>query len=705
MALIFSDFARIIFSNVTGPFLPRRQRVVIDGFTGTDTGEELRLQVPGLTGVFFSYLETRPGLADNEEISLAGTTVRGKGQGRFAWRSGDTTTPVYGMIAAATGGRWHRLAEGNVKPEWFGALADGTTDDYAAFQRAISWVSNLGGGSIELDRASYKIGTGTLEIPNNVHVFGKSREASKLIHAFDGHMFIFRSNMSMTDLSLVNSLKNDGITYYSGDAIRITGTDSNQTMDKFYCTLFDGRCVYFEIGAGSGCSFSNFKMFRSNAASGTGRYAIVVEDAFMDGAVPRKFVHGEFGGQCSVDFGGCNNFFMTDCYMADVRYSSDSRGVQLKGVRIGNQSALTISGHNNTIVGSDINPTITLSSGTDNCVISDNTYNHLPIVDNSGNNRNLISHYNLYAPTIWSPELRRDAQVTPSGGNTSPSVAGWTGYPLRITVASGGVLGVGTYTATINGTAIVTGATLPADGTDDITYRGSTAKITFASGTYVLADYWDLNPERIWENTSTKSGAGPDISGYSASGFPIYIRIDTGGTLGNGSWRWSADAGTTWQETGLTLPSTGTAVITCGGATATLTFAAGTYVANDTYTFTVSSVIGTYTRHASLTTVVVTMYFATGATFNTFNQFKVSLPYARQASNLVTCPGAYIVDASASKVWDGFGLIAGVTDLIELRSARNDGSEIVGEKAAVTKAMPITFAAGDFFSFTATYTN
>jgi hypothetical protein len=125
------DFSRLIFSNIAGPVLPRRQQVTIEGFTGVDTGDEIRLQIPGMVGELFSGLLAREGIVDGEERSISGVALPGKGAGRFRYYLGLTGTTVSGMVAVTPLGAWKRIHQGTITTEDLGCSIDGATDDSA----------------------------------------------------------------------------------------------------------------------------------------------------------------------------------------------------------------------------------------------------------------------------------------------------------------------------------------------------------------------------------------------------------------------------------------------------------------------------------------------------------------------------------------------------------------------------------------------
>lgn len=83
----------------------------------------------------------------------------------------------------------------------------------------------------------------------------------------------------------------------------------------------------------------------------------------------------------------------------------------------------------------------------------------------------------------------------------------------------------------------------------------------------------------------TQVGAGPlvTIAGTATNAFDAKITIVTGGALGVGTFKYSLDGTKTDSET-RSIPAGGTFLIPSTGITAT--FAAGTYVAGDTHSFT-----------------------------------------------------------------------------------------------------------------------
>ena len=230
----------------------------------------------------------------------------------------------------------------------YGATGDGTTDDHAAFSAALTAAS---GRTLYVPNPSvaYKIGTGVLAVPNNTAIVGETPKTTKIKHAYNGDMFTLGDGASLVNLYL------DGDSGgYTGKAVSALGANGRQLIESCKITAFTDECLYFEKDAGSQSTITNLTAFRTSAGTGTGRYAIVVEDVLTTGtlAVPRKFTQIETGGTCSFSFGGANNFYVSDSFLSDLEYTTNSRAVFLTGCRIANAATLEVFGANHTIVGS-----------------------------------------------------------------------------------------------------------------------------------------------------------------------------------------------------------------------------------------------------------------------------------------------------------------------------------------------------------------
>jgi hypothetical protein len=308
----------------------------------------------------------------------------------------------------------------------FGAVGDGVADDYQAFVAALTAAS---GGTVFVPNPSvaYKIGTGKITVPANTQLVGQARHATQIKHAYNGAMFELSEGAGLQNLWLVGDGAN-----YTGRAIIYTGTNGRQSVIGVRASDWEDEVQYFEVAAGSQSYTQDCRLSRRNAGTTTNRFAIVIDPAQQLAAVPRVFTGIQTDGQCAFDFGGGNNTYVTNSFIGDLKYTTDSRAVLISNTRIANQAALTIDGFNNVIVGCDIAPQITIASA-DNIALQGNSYNNLPVINNSGNSRNLIdTWYRSYTPTLTS-------------GGTPPSLGNGT--------IEGGVCSSG---ATITITGILT---------------------------------------------------------------------------------------------------------------------------------------------------------------------------------------------------------------------------------------------------------
>jgi hypothetical protein len=314
----------------------------------------------------------------------------------------------------------------------FGAVGDGVADDYQAFADALT--TALGGAVfVPNPTVAYKIGTGKITIPANTQLVGAARHRTELRHAYNGVMFELLEGAGLQNLWLVGDGAN-----YTGRAIIYTGTNRRQGVIGVRASDWEDEVQYFEVDAGSQSITSDCRFSRRNAGTTTNRFAIVIDPAPQGGAVPRSFMTIQTDGQCAFDFGGCNNLYIVNSFIADLKYTADSRAVLIANTRIANQAALSIKGANHTIVGCDIAPAIAIDA-IDNIAIQGNSYNNLPIVNNTGNGRSLIDqHYIPYTPTLTA------GGTAPSLGNgTLTGFSCTTGATTTVT----GVLVVGSTTS------------------------------------------------------------------------------------------------------------------------------------------------------------------------------------------------------------------------------------------------------------------
>lgn len=209
---------------------------------------------------------------------------------------------------------------------------------------------------------------------------------------------------TMAAETYLEGLTIDGASSPDGAAgLKFLGTEGKQELTDVAVINFDGYCLDFERQAGSQFKALNMDAYRRNAGTGTGRHAIRFPSGTMvTGAVPRSFINLHTSGNCAIDFGACDNVYVANSTMGDLRFTNESRAVSIVGGRILNQAELTVDGHNNSIVGVDIKPNVTIAPGADHITLGPGSFNGT-ITDNSGNGRNHVFIVRkTYTPALTS---------------------------------------------------------------------------------------------------------------------------------------------------------------------------------------------------------------------------------------------------------------------------------------------------------------
>jgi hypothetical protein len=228
--------------------------------------------------------------------------------------------------------------------------------------------------------------TRTLEIPPTTRVVGGGKYNTLLLHAHDGDFARLAERCSLAELSVQGQGADFG-----GRGLVISSNDGLQSLQSVAILDFDGYCIDFETpDAGSQFRAIQVDVGRTDAESGSERYAIHVAADRQLASVPRSFMQLETQGLCAIDFGGCNDMYVVASTLGDLRFTSESRGVNISASRLLNQEKLTVDGHGVTIVGCDIAAQITLAPDSDHVVVAPNAFNRLPVIDRSGNDRHQL---------------------------------------------------------------------------------------------------------------------------------------------------------------------------------------------------------------------------------------------------------------------------------------------------------------------------
>ncbi|MCB0074621.1 MAG: hypothetical protein KDE20_24315, partial [Caldilineaceae bacterium] len=291
-------------------------------------------------------------------------------EGQFVWRTGNYSTQIAADTAegvyikandtASSSGAWVRVFSGEVRPEWFGAVGDGTTPDLTALQSAAAaaitaraklrlsrdysiasaWtlpaglvVEGSGAGVTTLRGAAslddYMVVLGDhcqfgrlrMVIPNTstkdalrIHKMGATDGDIRGVVVHDLHMTGGNNAtayaISMTD-SFSVALKNINIRT-SMNGVRIANLDSlynygNSTVDRVEVSLTTAGRVGWDIYGLAGTKNYNLMSFNYISAvtgSGTGSTGIKIQNcgfltfinADLEGCATSLYVEGSVGG-------------------------------------------------------------------------------------------------------------------------------------------------------------------------------------------------------------------------------------------------------------------------------------------------------------------------------------------------------------------------------------------------------------------------
>lgn len=112
-------------------------------------------------------------------VNVSGYYAAGDGGGgQYVYISSDTSSADNNgtIIVASDGGRWYYCGfTGTIPVRVFGAKLNGSTDDTTAWQKAIAWLTSLGGGTVSM-AVGVSVISGTLTIgASGVSILGSGR--------------------------------------------------------------------------------------------------------------------------------------------------------------------------------------------------------------------------------------------------------------------------------------------------------------------------------------------------------------------------------------------------------------------------------------------------------------------------------------------------------------------------------------------------
>lgn len=308
------------------------------------------------------------------------------------------------------GSQWVSLSHGYADVKMFGAVGDCSTDDTASFVAAYGAAKKV---LVPDPSSCYKI-TSALTLPANTMLFGANKRTTKIQKFFNGDLLTLGDGAGFSHIYLEGDGDN-----YSGKGVVLSGTNGRQIIE--HSRILNNRSAAIDIAtsAGSQSSFHDIDMWRWDiathaiAVTGSGLYAVVISPTQQLSAVPRKFSDIESGGSPAFDFGGSNDTYLSNAFVGDLLFNTESRGVHVVNTRWANQAAANLDGHNNTIVGCGIAPQLTIVASSDDWHIQGNSLNNPPIIDNSATYQNNIDQFNV----TYTPSWTASAGTQPSLGN------------------------------------------------------------------------------------------------------------------------------------------------------------------------------------------------------------------------------------------------------------------------------------------------
>lgn len=167
--------------------------------------------------------------------------------GFFYYDSGDTTSLDDGgtIIVASNGRRWKRLYDGAVNVKWFGAVGNGSTDDWNAFYNALA-VSN----SIYAPAGAYLISK-ALQLRSGKNLYGDGPEKTSIFRTSTSSetidsltvkavIYLKDRNNSLQKLKIVGETTTLSGIYFNGSNSSL----SDIVVQSVYNGIDDGSLMY-----------------------------------------------------------------------------------------------------------------------------------------------------------------------------------------------------------------------------------------------------------------------------------------------------------------------------------------------------------------------------------------------------------------------------------------------------------------------------
>lgn len=302
----------------------------------TTRGASTAFVAAAITAIGASVVTTRTAMAALASTSVVILNETGR-EGVFVWKTGNQSThitndPGQGFYVPPTSdttgasGSWVRVTDNPTTCliTWFGAVGNGSTDNYTAIQRAIDYLYNTyGGGTINFTNGNYIV-SNTLVMRGTIVIDGNSREGTVINGSLqDLRVLYFDSTCNYAEIKNVfvfgypnTAATNPVVDVYSGipvnynnckiwggnAALRTAGVDGRMYNCYLSSWASSGSCV---LSSGANW-YENCKIDNSNP--GFAGFQQTARDAGLSGPMENSFTDTDFSGAYSysvyVDDGG-----------------------------------------------------------------------------------------------------------------------------------------------------------------------------------------------------------------------------------------------------------------------------------------------------------------------------------------------------------------------------------------------------------------
>ncbi len=290
-------------------------------------------------------LRALPAPIGNVQFLVRGYYAIGDGGGgMFAWAAASAVADNLGTViipnASPASGRWLRITSSLLSFAWFGAKGDGTTNDLAALQAAISYVSSAGGGLILGERGKvYRcdinsgisdkgliIGPGvvlslngcTLQLRTTGDVYGcRLRSGAQIVGP--GTVDVQYQSGATSSQTIFHSAVSVGCAYSDGGGV---GTES----------IYEGQTDWACIGVTLKSSKTTAAAFDCQGGGGNG---LVERCAIPDSATLLGGIHLDWGSIGNVQSAASNVGATRTLFDAGTAYTTHPHDIVIRGNRIG----------------------------------------------------------------------------------------------------------------------------------------------------------------------------------------------------------------------------------------------------------------------------------------------------------------------------------------------------------------------------------